>query len=544
MVWDPGIMTMGASRDAIKVNATDVEDLPDGCGMHAAFKVRRRLRAVDWQIRYSDIPPFALGVVRDVAIALHSDDRTSTFAGLRAAMVERLDRHALHPGVRRWAEHSVESYLDAHEELAADTGPLRFLMKDPATGSNSRYVSAWAPMYGDGGGLREIRRLRFGPARSVGPVIGQWAATAAYVAAFTPPCGALTRIRVVEVGLLDGSTSVLFDGTPEAARAAYEANARPAIATFLDATSQIPGRACGGCKIAGCCPAPETVDGHLGQDQPGIRTRSVSASDLETYARCPAQWHMRDSNLPKDVGAHPAAARGRNVHAWLRAAHGRGVKCELSDMPEPGTGTEAFAGLDDAEYAAAYPYLLAHLGECPFGPAVKVIALDQPLYGYDRPADVVVATRPDLFMIDADGVPVLHETKTTEEALPSNEAEAFDRWFHVPWLISLFASGSGARLGATEAGVVELEVLTPGGGRTYAWRLDDDPVVRMARAEVRARADDWHRDSVWEARPGPQCGWCPVSRWCPSAGRASADAVPSVAMHDEPEMPVDDDPPF
>ena len=539
-------MEVSGETEIVKVSASDAAELPAGCGRFGALKVRRQVHPVAFRRRDYWDEPFVLKVVREAAVALHDSDFLDDWRLAEEAIERQLDGWPLlHPGVRRFCAHAVEMYLQAHDVLAAETGPLRFDGYDPETGGprDNRRLTVFAPVYSDGQGLFEVRRMRFGSARRDDG--DAWAPVAAQVLA-----ARASRVRVVEVGLKDGSTTVVFDGTAQEARTAYTGAPRAAVTGVVAGSSVEPGRQCGGCKAAGCCDGPVPLAGHLGQAAPGLKTRSVSASDLETYRTCPAQWYLRQSNVPLEWDEGPASNRGRLVHRWLRTAHARGVACSPGDLPPPGPGAGGVGGLADDEYAIAHPYLAGHLADCPVGPGVTVVLLDEPLYGYDMDADVVVAARPDLMFLDADGVPVLRETKTTDAALPQDEPDAWDRWFQVPWNIGLLASGAVARLGSGEPAVLEVEVLTPLGSRTYTWRLDEPGVVAMAQAEVAHRADAWHVDRTWAATPGKQCGWCPARRWCPDA--ADPDATPTgPAPVDTPSTAAapqgwdtDDEPPF
>ena len=165
-------------------------------------------------------------------------------------------------------------------------------------------------------------------------------------------------------------------------------------------------------------------------------------------------------HLPQDYEGGEAATRGRLVHSWLEAAHTRSVKCTDLDLPEELQQEKSF-GLSREDYSLALPYLRAHLPHCPLGPTVRVVQLDSPLYGYDRPADVVIAAKPDAVLLEED-VLIVRETKTTGSSLPLDANEAYDRWPIVSWLVSLLASGYTDKLGAAKA-VVELEVLTSEG---------------------------------------------------------------------------------
>lgn len=532
--WDPG-MDLVRSGSLVKASATDAQERPRGCGVFAALKARPGTKPRHWRRRYNDqgIP---LDVIRKIATSLHGDPRLETWEGLKAAVLERLDTWRVHPGVRVYAEHAVEQYLDAHEELVAQVGELRFVGLDPFTSNANRELHAWAPLYAGSGGLREIRRLRIGSARRQDPDSARWTAVAAQVAATVPMEEPARLVRVVEVGVGDGSIEVVFEGTPEEVRARYEELARPAIQVFVQSTDMTPGHgSCKDCKVAGCCPSLMGLDGCLGQEEVGTHTRSVSASDLELYGECPARWYLeRECNLPRQAQTSAAAERGKAVHRWLAQAHARGRQCTSEDVglySAPGTyiGT-----LTQDDYVSARPFLEAHLTTCPLdGEARVVLAIEKAVYGYDASADVVIASQPDLVYTDAEGTVVVRETKTAKE-LPADAGEAFDRFFPVPWLINIVGTRADAFGGLPGSPRVELEVIAETAAAVFAWTVEETGVVRMARSEVAHRAGDWNHDRVWGARPGRQCARCPVRKWCPDAADGDEDAEVPLGISDEP----------
>ncbi|MET9437557.1 PD-(D/E)XK nuclease family protein [Streptomyces sp. NPDC006551] len=476
-----------------------------------------------------------LRVTRQVIAALHRDERIATWEGLQEALREQMTQYSdLHPGVERYVAHAVEQYLDTHDELAAQYEEVRFFAFDPVVGSQGREVAVWAPLYSSVDGVREVRRLRVNKARSSAEEHDRWATVAAFVAAGVKMRVPPVKIRIVEAGLFDGSTEVVFEGTPDEVRTRYETYGRPVIKNLLEATDYRPGQSCQNCKLAGCCPSLEDLSGCLGQRRPGTHTRSVSAADLELYLKCPARWYLETvCRLPAAGMSSEASDRGRIIHRWLAQAHARGTRCTEQDVALLGQVGVFTGTLTAEEYAKTREFLAAHVRSCPLVDGVEVVAVEPSTYGYDGTADVVIASQPDLVYREAGGRIFIRETKTTTQ-MPADESDAFDRFFPVPWLMNIASTAKDA-FGETEIlPVVELEVITPGGARVFTWDLErDQDMVRMARAEVRQRAGSWIRDATWSSSPGPQCTWCPVRRWCPDAADAHGDADGQPQVYDE-----------
>lgn len=514
--------------DVLKISASDAQDRPNGCGAHGALKVRPSLVAPDWSRRYDNSQPFLLGVIRDIATKLHTVSGLDSWEVLDAAITAELSQYPLHPGSRAYARHAIENYTDAHELINEVVGPLHFRLFDPqvAVGPNN-VLSAWTPVYENGAGTREVRRLRFGSVRKTGLRPDRWTVVAAHVAALARPSGGVERVRVTEIGLGDGSHQVLFDGTPQHAQANYDELALPALREITAARSMTPGYSCKDCKIAGCCGTIEKFDGFLGQKQPGAGTRSVSARDIETYEHCAAQWHLSLScHLPKENISGPASDRGRLIHHWIATAHSRSQKCSETDVGDFDSPTTFTSSLSAGEYLEVRDYLGAHVANCPLNAGAQMISIEAPVYGYDKSADVIVASEPDMIYVDADDALVIREVKTTAGELPKDNGEAFNRFFAVPWLLNLFGSGYRGPYDSDTARF-ELEVISQGESRLFTWDLRDAGILRMARAEVRLRAKLWHRDTTWASSPGKHCGWCPVRRWCPDSMTDEPGGIPA-----------------
>ncbi|WP_234315025.1 MULTISPECIES: PD-(D/E)XK nuclease family protein [Streptomyces] len=517
------------------MSASDAESYAARCGVFLAAKVRRRFTVAGWERRHGD-DPFMLKVTRQVIAALHRDERIATWEGLQEALREQMAQYPdLHPGVERYIAHAVEQYLDAHDELAAQYEEVRFFAFDPAVGSQGREVTVWAPLYSSVDGVREVRRLRVNKARSSAEEHDRWATVAAFAAAGAKMRIPPVKIRIVEAGLFDGSTEVVFEATPDEVRTRYETYGRPVIKKLLDAADYRPGQSCQDCKLAGCCPSLEDLSGCLGQRRPGTHTRSVSAADLELYLKCPARWYLETvCRLPPARMSSEASDRGRIIHRWLAQAHARGTRCTEQDVAPLGQAGAFTGTLTAEEYAKTREFLAAHARLCPLADGVEVVAVEPSVYGYDGTADVVIASQPDLVYRGASGQIFVRETKTTTQ-MPADESDAFDRFFPVPWLMNIASTAKDA-FGETEMlPVVELEVITSEGARVFTWDLErDQDMVRMARAEVRQRASSWIRDATWSSSPGSQCTWCPVRRWCPDAADAHGDADGQPQVYDEP----------
>ncbi|WP_328663253.1 PD-(D/E)XK nuclease family protein [Streptomyces sp. NBC_00328] len=520
----------------LRVWASDAESHPAHCGVFSAAKARRDFAVEGWERRYGD-EPFMLGVIRDIVVALHRDVRTITWEGLQEALNEQMALRSdnLHPGLRRYVAHAVEQYLDAHDALEAQHGEMRFTTLDPVVGGQGREIKVWAFLYSNGDGVREIRRLRMKRARSRTEESDRGATVAGYVAARlqmrVPPTG----IRVVEVGLQDGSTEVVLEHSYEDALALYEAQGRPVIRQLISPTDYGPGPSCQKCKLAGRCPSLQDLTDCLGQRRPGPSTRSVSAADLELYSKCAARWYLdMQFRLPTEDNPSEASDRGRIIHRWLDQAHTRGTQCTERDVAPPDQEGVFTGSLTADEYAKAREFLVAHSRSCPLAEGSEVIAVEPPVYGYDAKADVIVAARPDLVYRDPSGRVVVRETKTTTQ-MPADESDAFDRFFPIPWLINIARTAKDAFGESDTFPRIELEVITPSEARVFTWDVErDQDMVRMAQAEVQLRTRTWIRDTSWAPSPGAQCTWCPVRRWCPDAADLDYRAHEQPQSDDEP----------
>jgi hypothetical protein len=520
-MWEPPIGWRG-DPERLRLGASDLARHSRSCPQEIGFKSRPSVypQLGAWKKLYPQKRTFALGLVRDFLLAVHEDPTTVTFEGLQHRLKQECARRPLlHSAIKEFVLTAVESYIELHEEIEAEIGPLTLVLPEDewrgyTVGPAHRQLTAWALMYQTADGCREIRRLRMSgdPGEEDAMV---WAATAAKLATRNP---GPRRIRVLDVAVGDSTMTPLFDGTAEEAAAYFRDHVDPMLPAVIAGEVAIPGLGCGNCKLVGACSQLPQVPGALGLESRGVATRSVSASDLDIYEKCPTRWLLeRDQRLPRQVDSTPGQARGLAAHKWLRAAHRRGVPCSKLDLPMPG---EASLGIADElmapdEYAIVYPYLAQHISLCPLSNehATNVVT-EETVYCYDSSADLVVVTKPDIQFL-RDNSMIFWETKTLDGDLPEDEGAVFDRWLSVAWGLTVLGHGFVQQNGAAR-GEVNLEVLTSEGGRVYTFETDDHLFAKLSRAEVTRRARDWHTDDEWKAIPGRQCEWCPVARWCPS----------------------------
>ena len=547
MPLDPSLNVVGDPR-FVKVSASDVAGSCE-CGRFLVLKTRPAVKVVDgWSRLFA---PWGEGVpmlVADlIALVLDAHDRQfGTYKDQAAWLDSAIAERGVHRLLRPYLRLAVDNVLEAHESIEAEIGPLRLLTENPAIGPAQRRLTAWGPAYETADGIREIRRFRLGSVRS-DEDSETWALIAAYVVAAYGQFVPSARVRVVEIGAVDGSSAVLFDGTAAEARAEFLARGRDLAAAVADDDHVAPCRSCGDCKAAGSCHALIPADGMLGQPGRGLSSRSVSALELEQYMRCPGQWLLGWAvHLPRDETGGEGAFRGRAVHRWLQVAHSRQVPCTSADLPVPGSGLGlADSVLTEEEYETAYPFLVQHVDRCPMADGMSsVVLVEENIYGYDHDAEVAPVVRPDLLYRSGDCL-VIREFKTAEQPYESGRDEAYDKYLQVAFGISMLNSGLLARYGA-RTGRMELELLTSSASFVWEWDTSDPAVAGVAAGTVRRAVAGWHQDESWETQPGPYCAWCPVRRWCPDSEvwQNGPSGPGQDTAGSQPPVPASDQPPF
>jgi CRISPR/Cas system-associated exonuclease Cas4 (RecB family) len=440
------------------------------------------------------------------------------------------DGSPVHPGVARFAEHAARVYLTAvPSQDAVRLRPVRELwVAQRVLPSVVWELYAWGRRYESvDGGLREFRFLRFGAA---GQRSAMEVAIAAYVAAFGAPAAwpepwsepfrpsgraGAERVRVLDVGLFDGSVRPLLDGTADEVEAYFAEHGRERVVEIAMGEDVVPGLGCGDCKRVAVCRGPVRTPGLLGVESGQGPLRTVSVSGLRYYRKCPAQAYLRAARLPRAYEYSAEAELGQAVHAWLEAAHeNHGNACGLDTMPKAGAGWSAGKWRVTGEFASIGARMLAHHIEvCPFreAPEIDSVRVEPQLTFLDTVARAVVVAKPDLVYREC-GQWVWRELKTTQKA----NWYYSDPLYEFPQLALGVAALAAGGLGPGGAGRVELEVLRPSGAEIVLIDPTDDERVGTARRVLREWAAPWRSDHTFEALPGRNCRGCPVSLWCPS----------------------------
>lgn len=527
----------------IRLSASALDLDARRCPQHTALKARPLLwPRVYEKRRYAPWETFPLGLVQAALDLVEHRDMTVDAA---VDSVVSGNRSAVHPGVAVWARHACDAYLQAAEWIADDLEAQEVvLVPDPLprvvqyeSAAERRMLTAWGRWYASADGdVREFRRLRMGHAGEPGApsndalafvaAAGQRASGNVYrdmPVDVVPDEREPSRVRVVEVVLAAGvPPRVLVDDTPAEIRRGYREKTRHLVTDIVFADGKRPGSDCAGCKARSSCDALPHAPGLLGIEGDGTHRRTWSVTTGRQYLICPAQAHLRELHLPAATWSDGSAARrGRAVHRWLEAAHGRAPAraCALTDLPDgdaDGLGLAAEV-MTPEEYREARPYLVAHLASCSLGSGGDV-AVEPTVAAYDPAADVVVIAYPDLIRT-VGGRVVYREQKTTLVAVPGGDAgEVFARVPQLALAVRLIEHGV---LGGDGTGIVELETLTPESAEVLSFDVADPAVREAAAREITRMVSGWHADSVFRPNPGSWCRTCPVAQWCPD--RAPAD---------------------
>ena len=552
--WEPPWPTR-ARAGYVRVTSTMMRGR--GCPEQIARKARPDLYPADDAPR-EPVPEgsFPLGLVRDAVLVLFTslvaartpDGEVPVHEAVALAVEQSWQEWS--PDVVPAVEAGVVGYLEVLASLRAygDLPPTKVVsdvvaVQDP-DGDRVEFW-AWAVHHvGLDGARREVHLLRWGGVESatltdaevalIAHVAGsgflaehgKWYQRFVPIAGLTQPPPA-RDVRVRLIGVLDGTSQECFAGTPQQATAAFEL-AMPSAVGVLAGGRTRPTRACSGCNVRHVCPGLATYPGLLGVAGFAPTTRSVSPSDLWTHGACPRQLHLaRDLGLPRERGeASEALRRGIQVHAWLAAAHERGIACTESDLPDDlDAAPDALRSLgwSAPEYSVNRPYLLQHLRGCPLREDGVRVLSEVEVTAWDDDANVVLSTRPDTAYLGSSGAWVIRETKTlSPRGLPDDPTALLRRYPQVAAAVCLLADGYRPDDQPLERpGVVELELLGPDAAQVLSFDASDPLTVLVARTALAERVDAWLFDTEHPIGEHPPCGTCEVARWCGRQPEAS-----------------------
>ncbi len=477
------------------------------CPMAEALKARPSLRVRSVFRPREKLETFAFGPFMTALDQIELGTRSVEDA-LSAVEGDR----RIHDGLKVWTARAVQNYL---RDFPAGSTPMVLVRQrwtyERQVGQVCYRISAWGRCYQSATGRsRELRLVTMG-SRSA-PRSDAEVAIAAYVVAHAgdldyPP---VEHLRVLNYAIDDGSTAVLFDGTPDEATAAYEKDGRSVLGDVAGGQEYRPGAACVKCDFITKCPAVVRAPGLLGVDGDGLPRRQWSVTSARSYRECPARAHLRELRLPTDglIERSGPAQRGRALHALLAERHRTGQIC--SAQPDEWTG-EGF-GLSPEDIALGQQLLRHHAEVCPIRVADSSVSprIEPRLTWEDRQANAVVIAEPDLLYQDHDSW-VWRETKTSS----SDRRRRGDLLTEYPQIaLGVLVLARGELGGQSARSRVELEVLRPSGVDLYVLDPLTPSVRRSAEVVIRDLAVRWRADEGFAPQPGQQCTRCEVAKWC------------------------------
>ncbi|SDJ39272.1 PD-(D/E)XK nuclease family protein [Nonomuraea jiangxiensis] len=475
----------------------------------------------------------------------------------------------LHEGLLAWTHDAVRNYLraleeDRHLQAAVGLRPAgpwvrQYPSSDAVVNSRTRELCAWGRGYIYRHGNDTVRELRIPAMGKAGAKRRADAelATAAHVLAtgscvdrdvvdrkrgpyrggkpfpllpFTAssPAAALpSRVRLVEIGCVDGLPQVLYDDTTEAAESFFISKAADTLSALHRPVTEIAGRDCLDCKIRSECRRLHSAPGFLDIRDSSHPRRIWSATTGRYFDDCPAKAHFRALSLPPDEESEKTAfvRRGDAVHAWLKRLHSRKPRrpCAPDDLPESPDSWSAGEWTLEGEHARhGAAMLAAHLEVCPFlDTAPDSIAYpEQTVAADDRHADVLIVADADL-LYRRDGSWVYRELKTTAGDFVADGADLLTRYQQLALAVLLFKAGA---IPAGPRSAVELELLTPVGPDIRVIDPNSTSVQERARDTIHGLTRRWHADEEYLPTPSEKaCGRCSYQRWCPVSPRNTPD---------------------
>ncbi|WP_073948842.1 PD-(D/E)XK nuclease family protein [Streptomyces kebangsaanensis] len=535
----PGVDGDGA---LIRIGPPLLREEADACPEGRALRARPLLVQQPGRSRRKPVEDFVFKPVDHLLDAVEHEGRT-----VAEAAANRWHFRNCSSAHAKWAREAAQTFLAARDrEQSARvasgypaTSPVqlrwvggRKLNALDARGADQYERTAWGRQYASGDGT--VRELwipsleKVKANRSLPEVIAIAHVLASGVPArmpyqkrsepVAPPQPPPRRVRVLGLGLGDGSTAVLGDWDVEEVQRLFDLHVRGLMAKVTDGRGRLPGSDCVRCEaLVGCQDIPRTP-GLLGAPGPARprKRRSVSVSDLRAYRDCPARYHLtRVLKLRDGRAENEAVRRGRAVDAWLNECHGAQPWVPCRDVPLPDT----LPGLDEAELPAARAMIRAHRGLCPLDglPATERVEPQRRIAVYDEQADVVVIADCDVVYTDDGGV-VIRETKTAAYRF-GERRRLVERFPQLALGVLLLASGVLG--GDPRRSRVELEVLRPDGARLEELDPCDGLTLDQSRQVITELAGGWAADETYAAEPAPDfdCSDCEVARWC-SVGRS------------------------
>jgi hypothetical protein len=562
-------MPPGVTGDAslIRTNPGAARANARECPLARSVKARPLLRAEQsGPDAEKALQGFTLKVLMDALDMIERDRRPVEWVMTRMRETRGtfgLRRPPAHPGLLEWTAGVIPRYLAAR---AADQQEAQLAGKPPTLPVPDNWVArqrltqpdsrgtvtyeqtAWGRRYAAGdGSARDLWLLSFGRAKDDRPAAEK--AAAAYAVAFGLPCtgggndahqpvpagrlppgrtAAPDFTRIIEFGCGDGRFEVLLEWDQDMITRQFASDARPVLAQAVDDTRAIPGSSCVECKVLAGCTLLVRADG-LVPVQPSARSkprRSISASDLRSYADCPAKYHLtRQLKLPSLREERAEIRLGRTVDAWLNERHLARPAGGCRTLPGPANSSEWSAGkwsVSGQEAMDGAGMLGQHAAVCPLDGLddSESVLVQHQVTCYDPRLDVVLIAVPDLLHTRRGGW-VWRETKTSSSSLYEGKP-LLVRYPQLAFGVLMLAAGVlGGKLPQSR---VELELLQSDDLALEELDPSRPQVISEARDVLADLATPWESDSDFEATPGRYCQSCEALDWC-QPGRAHVSAT-------------------
>ncbi|MFE3769608.1 PD-(D/E)XK nuclease family protein [Streptomyces sp. NPDC059122] len=524
----------------IRIGPPLLRQEPDACPAGRALRARPLL--VQWpkRTRSEPVKTFSFAPWGNFLDAVEHDG-----ASLMEAVADPENTRRFADAHVRWAEEAASTYLAARAREQSvwsaagypATRPVRKqwvgvdqLRAPDGRGADRYERTAWGRQYAsEDGSLREIWIPSMASVKRDRPM-PEIAAAAHVVATGAPaelPYGERARlserpgieprrVRVIGVGLGDGSTQVLADWDVAEAKRHFDEHAKTRMTRAVDGRGTRPGQDCARCEaLSGCSDLPR-VSGLLGAHAPRRprKRRSVSVSDLRAYRDCPARYHLTRVLKLRDAEAeNQAIRRGRAVDAWLNERHAASPRTPCRYAPLP----DSLPGLSAAELPAALAMIRHHRGRCPLDGLApdETVEPQRRVVGYDTQTDVVVIADCDLVYTDRGGV-VIRETKTASHRF-GERRELVRTYPQLALAVLLMACDTVG--GDPRRSRIELEVLREDGARLEEIDPFDASTLDLSRRVITELAARWVADETYNPAPaeGFDCADCEARRWCTAA---------------------------
>jgi hypothetical protein len=328
------------------------------------------------------------------------------------------------------------------------------------------------------------------------------------------------RVRIREIGVLDGSQKVIFDKATDEIELADQPLTE-LVTKRLAGNSQRVSTDCLKCKANSVCPGLPTHPGLLGVLSRSERVKSFSPSKLNSYQRCNHAYFLQHElslhSIPKLSST--AQTRGLLVHQWIEEAHKRKTKCLKSDLP--GSKSVGSVGQElswtQTQVDLVSEYLIQHLQVCPLK-ASSNSQHEVDMWVMDSDASVLVGTRPDMLYTTKDTL-VWREIKSTDKDLELSQDSFMNMFSQIPLAIVLMSRVKNLPNLPKDWNLlpnrkVELEILTKNHSQVVVFDVNHKETATLAWQKLAQQTDSWITDKHFTPGANPPCQWCSVSQWC------------------------------